>query len=277
MREMMRRAFTLIELLVVIAIIAILAAILFPVFAQAKEAAKKSSCLSNTKQLGVATLLYLGDYDDNYPQSAYSLDTTTFISGVGVLLPGSNDRVFTQFDAVMPYMKNVDILVCPSNRPGIDFLVALQRLGLRTSGNFRFGSYAANFALFQDPALPPGLGANDPVVNQTSVEFIAETTVYFDSNYVLPSAPPADYTPYCQAVHPKTASQVFGWENFPGNTLHSEGLNITWADGHSGYKKRKARLNGESTRGCPSSVGSPCQTYELPCDLSGIPNGEANT
>lgn len=63
----MKRAFTLIELLVVIAIIAILAAILFPVFAQAKEAAKKTVCLSNAKQIGTALKLYLGDNDDAMP------------------------------------------------------------------------------------------------------------------------------------------------------------------------------------------------------------------
>lgn len=62
-----RCGFTLIELLVVIAIIAILAAILFPVFAQAKEAAKKATCISNLRQLGMSTMLYLGDSDDLLP------------------------------------------------------------------------------------------------------------------------------------------------------------------------------------------------------------------
>src|SRR5438128_1653837 len=61
-------AFTLIELLVVIAIIAILAAILFPVFAQAKAAARKTACLGQSKQLGTALMLYLNDYDFTYPQ-----------------------------------------------------------------------------------------------------------------------------------------------------------------------------------------------------------------
>ena len=98
---MKRRAFTLIELLVVIAIIAILAAILFPVFAQAKEAAKKASCLSNMKQLGVSTMLYINDYDDVYPKGYYyELDG-----------PTAGRRV--QFAYILqPYMKNVQIFKC---------------------------------------------------------------------------------------------------------------------------------------------------------------------
>lgn len=70
----MKRAFTLIELLVVIAIIAILAAILFPVFAQAKAAAKKAQCLSNVKQIGLALALYANDYEDTAPPAAYPTD-----------------------------------------------------------------------------------------------------------------------------------------------------------------------------------------------------------
>src|ERR1700678_194618 len=67
MNRTFKHAFTLIELLVVIAIIAILAAILFPVFAQAKAAAKKASCLSNTKQVGLGWIMYADDYDDMMP------------------------------------------------------------------------------------------------------------------------------------------------------------------------------------------------------------------
>jgi prepilin-type N-terminal cleavage/methylation domain-containing protein/prepilin-type processing-associated H-X9-DG protein len=275
--------FTLIELLVVIAIIAILAAILFPVFSQAKAAAKKASCLSNTKQLGVATLMYLGDYDDMYPQSVYSLDAPVNAAfGVGILMPGSNDRVFTVFDAIMPYMKNQGILVCTANTPGIDFTGPaptgiLGLLGLRGAGNFRYGSYAPNFALFQDPALPPSLGTADPVVNQSQLETVVNTTVYFDSRYQRPAAPPAGMSPYCTAVWPTGPTDVFGWNNFPGETVHFDGVNITFADGHSAYKKKSGTIEGTSPSGCAGGQAAPCPTYNLPCDLSGIPGGIANT
>src|ERR1700689_2711378 len=96
--------FTLIELLVVIAIIAILAAILFPVFAQAREQARKTSCLSNVKQLNLGCLMYIQDYDETIP-----------------LLSGSNPNgtgVVTWQDTVQPYIKNYAICFCPDNAAG---------------------------------------------------------------------------------------------------------------------------------------------------------------
>lgn len=106
----MKRAFTLIELLVVIAIIAILAAILFPVFAQAKEAAKKTSCLSNNKQLATALYTYAIDYDDTLCQTSWEtapLTPQSFNTG------GTYQIHWTYL--MQPYIKNWDIFKCPSD------------------------------------------------------------------------------------------------------------------------------------------------------------------
>ena len=102
----MKRGFTLIELLVVIAIIAILAAILFPVFAKAREKARQSSCASNLKQIGVAIIAYAQDYDEK-PVGCYTQCAITW-SG------GSTNRLWWP-DALYPYVKNAQIFVCPSD------------------------------------------------------------------------------------------------------------------------------------------------------------------
>ncbi|MEI6502311.1 MAG: prepilin-type N-terminal cleavage/methylation domain-containing protein [Armatimonadota bacterium] len=103
-----RRGFTLIELLVVIAIIAILAAILFPVFARAREKARQSSCLSNVKQIGVATMMYVQDYDETYPIDWYRSQSADACHGMCAM---------TQYtlDALNSYVKNSQIWVCPDD------------------------------------------------------------------------------------------------------------------------------------------------------------------
>ncbi len=105
----MRKGFTLIELLVVIAIIAILAAILFPVFARAREKARQASCSSNVKQIMLAVLMYAEDYDGMTPIGC----SYWYAPGGG----GSASRTDPTgwFDLLQPYMKNEQILVCPSD------------------------------------------------------------------------------------------------------------------------------------------------------------------
>jgi len=112
----MRRGFTLIELLVVIAIIAILAAILFPVFAKAREKARQSSCLSNLKQMGLAAMAYAQDYDEMYmygfgPGLCLWGHVHTGSEGVGV--------AYSWPTFLGPYVKNTQIFRCPSAVPSV--------------------------------------------------------------------------------------------------------------------------------------------------------------
>ncbi|MFO8080711.1 MAG: prepilin-type N-terminal cleavage/methylation domain-containing protein, partial [Armatimonadota bacterium] len=128
----MRRGFTLIELLVVIAIIAILAAILFPVFARSREKARQSSCLSNLKQIATATLMYTQDYDETMP---------LYYRNSGIPL------VLTAQSRIQPYMKNEQIWVCPS---GHDTYTYFEDEGYPGANSTLKGSYAYVHRLSND-------------------------------------------------------------------------------------------------------------------------------
>lgn len=139
-RRSPRRGFTLIELLVVIAIIAILAAILFPVFAQARESARKTSCLSNMKQLGLAVLMYAQDYDERGPLG-WQPDPTM------VIPPGwpswGASEISWRF-ATFPYSKNGALYMCPTFEKPDEPLWLYHRDEIQ--GNIH-RSYALNYSM----------------------------------------------------------------------------------------------------------------------------------
>jgi prepilin-type N-terminal cleavage/methylation domain-containing protein/prepilin-type processing-associated H-X9-DG protein len=113
------RGFTLIELLVVIAIIAILAAILFPVFARAREAARKATCISNLKQIALAAIMYAQDYDEVLPTATSTGFATSHpiipVSPQDPLSANVGSKEYWQLaDLLRPYVKSIDIFVCPT-------------------------------------------------------------------------------------------------------------------------------------------------------------------
>lgn len=224
---MNRKGFTLIELLVVIAIIAILAAILFPVFAQARESARQTQCTNNQKQIATSVLMYVQDYDETFPMSAY----------FGTDSAG-NRRLVAVYDVLAPYIKNVDIFVCPSYRPGIDWPQRVQAAGspFPALGTFRYVGYIPNLGLFGENFCPI-VQKRTPVTKMAALESPVNTIMLFDG--YLKNAAPLEYY------------------NFLGFARHKEGLVINFADGHAKWY----RWNGVKNIAPASQFPTPATAY----------------
>jgi prepilin-type N-terminal cleavage/methylation domain-containing protein/prepilin-type processing-associated H-X9-DG protein len=199
----LKKGFTLIELLVVIAIIAILAAILFPVFARAREKARQTSCLSNVKQLTLGFLMYQADYD------TFPTDWVTAAGGT----PWT-DR-YTWRAMISPYVKNTQIFTCP-DQPEYAYDGTLAAQCLNGEGNIP-GGYGDN-TMHWDPGPPDPPGTTWATDAQIAAP--AELILLGDSSV---GGHQISYEPNTLGVARAD----------PGGAIHNGGANYGFADGHA--------------------------------------------
>jgi prepilin-type N-terminal cleavage/methylation domain-containing protein/prepilin-type processing-associated H-X9-DG protein len=221
----MRRGFTLIELLVVIAIIAILAAILFPVFARAREKARQASCQSNIKQIALAVIMYKNDYDELMPyliQGSQAGGMDDWINGAPTLGPSGG---YTWWLVLQPYIKNSQLMVCPSQRPPMS----------RPTGCWlpmRWSTYSCNYQNQQRP----WAGVPDSYIADSGGTIILSDGCGRPHNcFRFAScgcgAAPVAYDPN-YTINAPTSLSGWGWV-----WRHNEGVNHAFHDGHVKWMK----------------------------------------
>ncbi len=290
-----KSGFTLIELLVVIAIIAILAAILFPVFAQAREQARKTVCISNMKQLGLAIVMYVQDYDETFP--------TVSVNG-GSIGTADNDAKAAVFPAfwqwmwqTLPYTKSRLILVCPSDpSQGKNFIwESYSNTPTTCDDIFQIPtpiSYAMNDLLMTTggstlttPCDESTWGFEDATVNLASVPSPSATYLLADSGrpngldpYWINNTRAANYTQLINLTAPGRgsrcdpgreggckANQQAKWRanfNNPGIRRHQMGTNLAYADGHAKFRQSNQIYAGDPYYdGIVSTEGASLNSY----------------
>lgn len=228
-----RQGFTLIELLVVIAIIAILAAILFPVFAKAREKARQTACLSNEKQLGLGFMQYAQDFDETLPPQNYG---------------NNNAGTAHWMDIVYPYVKSAPMFSCPDGTADPVFTPCANLDDCSARSGYRFGSYAANSAYYggyadaakKVPALSPfePVGTGLPGVTPLSKIVVPATTIAAcETSYNMAGYKTATVSwgngvvpTYVATTSPPT---INAGANSQAVVQHSGGMNAVWCDGHA--------------------------------------------
>jgi prepilin-type N-terminal cleavage/methylation domain-containing protein/prepilin-type processing-associated H-X9-DG protein len=224
-----RTGFTLIELLVVIAIIAILAAILFPVFARARENARRSSCQSNLKQIGLGIMQYTQDYDEKLPVSA-TANTAPYPTN-----NAASNGTWLWMHEIFPYVKSNQLFVCPSTTSTFPAMSGSNN-GYWWSGTPCYGMNA----LVQSKAL-----AAIPQVAITPL--VGDTTYYLmDPDHDCSNA--VSVNPYCTG-----GTGASGDNSDAPIDRHLETANVVFVDGHVKAQKISALMTANNNTARSSS------------------------
>lgn len=246
----MRRAFTLIELLVVIAVISVLAAFLFPVFGRARESARRTSCLSNVRQLGQAFLMYAGDNDETLPNAADGPEGEgrsggwIFFSHFPANDTQAKRGAFEPASGgLYPYLKGAQAYVCPSDSEG------------RLSGN----SYAANSCLFNGSVL---IQAERGFKTGRALAAFSDTATWM----LLGEEASPLYNDTDREAATRIRSTDDGYLLYTMNlftTRHFEGSNLVFLDSHT-KGLRFEKLIGDRYQVGGADVNEPCPSIVLP-------------
>jgi prepilin-type N-terminal cleavage/methylation domain-containing protein/prepilin-type processing-associated H-X9-DG protein len=259
-----RRGFTLIELLVVIAIIAILAAILFPVFGRARENARRASCSSNLKQIGLGIMQYNQDYDGRFPFFSTSSVPGYLVTEDLRSLPGATATDVKWTHLIHPYVKSTQVHVCPS-------VGGAQPMGRNVSYgyNYHYLAYTRGTAV-------------DYVAHDSSIEMPAEMVMVADSDGTGAGAPlnagePNDLARklnHGYSLDPGGATAAFlpaGHAPSTGSSFsrisdrHLEGGNVAYADGHVKWTRREKLMNDNTLwNGCKKPGANDCGNLPRP-------------
>ena len=216
---MKRSGFTLIELLVVIAIIAILAAILFPVFARAREKARQSSCSSNLKQVGLGFMMYVQDYDEKLPTQATKCWGQPLLAMIPIYV------------RVNPYIKNWQVWACPSASQ--DYGCANHSAHyFAVNDAITYGLVPANFQLSY--VWSEDLDAN---VRALSVYQSPASTFLLGDGNAFPRAGAVAFPNVC-------GGDCNADRQIDANTRHNGGSNIVFVDGHVKWVNARNIMNG---------------------------------